>query len=126
MTITHKIVSLLETNAYTVGQLYEALNQEHTKPSIHCVMNTLKRRNAVLIVGRKTELSSDGRKFPSCIYKLKKLDKPLTIRNPKQSRYKADLSRAIKNHDRYRMALMRHNPQFMMYAKELKLDKGLL
>lgn len=126
MTITIKLMELLKTKPMTATQLADALGLSDNAHSVHNVINTLKRRNGLIVVGRRTELTSSNKRRPCSIYALSPNADKLKIRNPKQSRYKADLSRAIKNHDRYRQALMRHNPQFMLYSKELKLDKGLL
>lgn len=126
MTITIKLMELLKTKPMTATQLAEALGLSDNAHSVHNVINTLKRRNGLIVVGRRTELTSSNKRRPCSIYALSDTAEKLKLRDPKKSRYKADLSKAIKNHDRYRMALMRHNPQFMLYARELNLDKGLL
>lgn len=126
MTITIKLMELLKTKPMTATQLAEALGLSDNAHSVHNVINTLKRRKGLIIVGRRTELTASNKRRPCSIYALSDTAEKLKLRDPKKSRYKADLSKAIKNHDRYRQALMRHNPQFMMYAKELKLSKELL
>lgn len=126
MTITIKLMELLKTKPMTATQLAEALGLSDNAHSVHNVINTLKRRNGLIVVGRRTELTSSNKRRPCSIYALSDTAEKLKLRDPKKSRYKADLSRAIKNHNRYRQALMRHNPQFMMYARELKLSKELL
>lgn len=126
MTITIKLMELLKTKPMTATQLAEALGLSDNAHSVHNVINTLKRRNGLIVVGRRTELTSSNKRRPCSIYALSDTAEKLKLRDPKKSRYKADLSKTIKNHDRYRQALMRHNPQFMMYARELKLSKELL
>ena len=119
-------MELLKTKPMTATQLAEALGLSDNAHSVHNVINTLKRRNGLIVVGRRTELTSSNKRRPCSIYALSDTAEKLKLRDPKKSRYKADLSKTIKNHDRYRQALMRHNPQFMMYARELKLSKELL
>ena len=126
MTLTIKVINLLKTKPMTSVQLAEALCLKDNAHSVHNVINTLKKRKALLIVGKRTEYTSQGKKRPSSIYKLSETAETLKLRDPKKSRYKADLSKAIKNHDRYRMTLMRQNNLFMLYSKELNLSKELL
>ena len=126
MTLTIKVINLLKTKPMTAVQLAEALCLMDNAHSVHNVINTLKRRNALLIVGKKTEYTSQGKKRPSSIYKLSETAETLKLRDIKSTRYKADLSKAIKNKERYKLMLMRNNDLFMMYSKELNLSKDLL
>lgn len=121
MSITARIIDLLSTKHMTARQLYAALDSSYGMESIHCVLNTLKKRDCLTVVGKLTEISATNRKRPSSIYSYKPPIKEIRVYEPKRSRYRADLSRAIKHKDRYKELLLKKNYLFMLYAKELGL-----
>lgn len=121
MSITANIIELLSSKHMTARQLHQALDCKYEMESIHCVLNTLKKRDCLIVVGKLTELSATNRKRPSSIYSYKPPIKEVRVYEPKRSRYRADLSKAIKHKDRYKELLLKKNYLFMMYAKELGL-----
>ena len=42
-TITQQVVNLLTNQAMTARELRDALGGQHTKESVHCILNTLSR-----------------------------------------------------------------------------------
>lgn len=119
-TKTQQIVNLLTTNKMTARELRDAIGGQHTKESVHCILNTLKKRDALLIVGKRTEIDECNRRRPNSIYMLKPMSEPLKTRDTIKSRAKCDLNKA-RNIDHYKELLMRRNYMFMLYAKELGL-----
>lgn len=119
-TITQQVVNLLTNQAMTARELRDALGGQHTKESVHCILNTLKKREALDIVGKRTEIDGCNRRRPNSIYKLKPMSEPLKTRDPRKARTRADLTK-FKNDDSWRIKLLRKNYLFMLYAKELGL-----
>ena len=122
MSNTTEIIDILTSKYLSARQLYDELNQAYEMESIHCVLNTLKKRNALVVVGKRTEISVNNNKRPSSVYQFVAPIKPLKLKESSRSRYRADLSKALKNKDRYKEMLLRKNYLFMMYSKELGLQ----
>lgn len=121
MSITTEIIELLTIKPLSARQIQEQLDNTYEMESIHCVLNTLKKRDALVVVGKRTEISSNNNRRPSSVYSFVAPIEPLKLREPTRSRYRADLSRAIKLKDRYKELLLKKNYLFMLYAKELGL-----
>jgi hypothetical protein len=119
-TKTQQIVTLLTTNSMTARELRDAIGGQHTKDSIHCILNTLKRRDALEIVGKRNETDECNRRRPNSIYKLKPMSEPLKTRDYTKSKAKADLTKA-RNIEHFKELLMRKNYLFMMYSREMGL-----
>ena len=119
-TITQQVVNLLTNQAMTARELRDALGGQHTKESVHCILNTLKKREALDIVGKRTEIDGCNRRRPNSIYKLKPMSEPLKTRDPRKSRSRADLTK-FSNNEAWRIKLLRKNYLFMLYANELGL-----
>lgn len=121
MSITTEIIELLTIKQLSARQIQEQLDNAYEMDSIHCVLNTLKKRDALVVVGKRTEISSNNNKRPSSVYQFVAPIKPMNLKETKRSRYRADLSKTLKNKDRYKEMLLKKNYIFMMYAKELGL-----
>ena len=104
----------------TARELRDAIGGQHTKESVHCILNTLKKRDALEVVGKRNEIDECNRRRPNSVYKLKPMSEPLKIQDNRKSRAKADLTKA-RNIEHYKELLMRKNYLFMMYSKELGL-----
>lgn len=122
MSITTEIIDILTIKPLSARQLQEELDNTYEMESIHCVLNTLKKRKALIVVGKRTEISSNNNKRPSSVYQFVAPIKPLKLKESSRSRYRADLSKALKNKDRYKEMLLKKNYLFMMYSKELGLN----
>jgi hypothetical protein len=120
VTKTQQIVTLLTNNAMTARQLRDALGGQDKKWVVHCILNTLKKRDALELVGKRNEIDEYNRRRPNSIYKLKTMSEPLKTRENRKSRAKTDLTK-FKNDDNWRANLLRKNYLFMMYSKELGL-----
>jgi hypothetical protein len=119
-TKTQQIVTLLTDNAMTARELRDALGGQDKKWVVHCILNTLKKRQALDTVGKKMEIDECNRRRPNSIYKLKPMSEPLKTRDTIKSRAKTDLIKA-RNVEHYKELLMRKNYLFMLYSKELGL-----
>lgn len=122
MTITTEIIDILTLKPLSARQIQEQLDNAYEMKSIHYVLNALKKRKALIVVGKRTEVSSNNNKRPSSVYSFVAPIKPLKLREPARSRYRADLSRVIKHKDRYKELLLKKNYLFMLYANELGLN----
>lgn len=122
MSITTEIIDILTSKPLSARQLQEQLDNTYEMESIHCVLNTLKKRKALIVVGKRTEISSNNNRRPSSVYQFVAPIKPLKLKESSRSRYRADLSKALKNKDRYKEMLLKKNYLFMMYSKELGLN----
>lgn len=120
VTKTQQIVTLLTDNAMTARELGRAIGGTNSKGVIHSIITTLKKRDALLVVGKRTEVDECNRRRPNSIYKLKPMSEPLKTRDSLTARAKSDLNKA-RNIEHYKELLMRKNYLFMMYSKELGL-----
>jgi len=119
-TKTQQVVTLLTDNAMTARELRDALGGQDKKWVVHCILNTLKKRDALEIVGKRNEIDECNRRRPNSVYKLKPMSEPLKTRDTIRSRAKTDLIKA-RNVEHYKELLMRKNYLFLMYSKELGL-----
>jgi hypothetical protein len=120
MTKVQQIVTLLTTRCMTARELRDAMGGQHTKEAVHCILNTLKKRNALEVVGKRSETDECNRRRPNSVYKLKPMSEPLKTRENRKSRAKTDLTK-FSNSDHWRANLLRKNYLFMMYSKEMGL-----
>jgi hypothetical protein len=119
-TKTQQVVTLLTDNAMTARELRDALGGQNKKWVVHCILNTLKKRDALEVVGKRSETDEYNRRRPNSIYKLKPMSEPIKTRENRKSRAKTDLTKA-RNIDHFKELLMRKNYLFMMYSKEMGL-----
>jgi hypothetical protein len=123
-TKTQQVITLLTTNSMTARELRDAIGGQHTKESVHCILNTLKKRDALEVVGKRNEIDECNRRRPNSVYKLRPMSEPLKTRDNRKSRAKADLTKA-RNIEHYKELLMRKNYLFMLYSKELGLKYNI-
>lgn len=121
MTITKQVIELLSNRNMTARQLQAELGYEDKRDSVHCVLNTLKKRKALAVVGKAYEVNKCNHTMCVSIYSYVEPIKPMKLKETKRSRYRADLSKAINNKERFKEILMKKNYLFMLYAKELGL-----
>jgi hypothetical protein len=121
MTITKQIIEILSNRNMTARQLQAELGYENKRESVHYVINALKKRKALEVVGKAYEVNKCNHAMCVSIYSYVAPIKPLKLKETKRSRYRADLSRAINNKERFKEMLLKKNYLFMLYAKELGL-----
>ena len=125
-TITKEVIALLKQRNMTGRQLVIELGVEDEPNLVHCVLTHLKKRKAVIAVGKAVEKTITGKSRLVSLYGFVEPLKPYKPRaqgKGKKRYYRVDLDKA-SNKDRYLTMLMKRNPQFLLYAKELGITKA--
>ena len=125
-TITKEVIALLKQRNMTGRQLVNELGVEDEHNLVHCVLTHLKKRKAVVAVGKAVEKTITGKSRLVSLYGFVEPLKPYKPREQgkgKKRYYRVDLDKA-SNKDRYLTMLMKRNPQFLLYAKELGITKA--
>jgi hypothetical protein len=122
MSITTEIVELLQKGNMTAKELIRALDLYEEPNLVHCVVTSLKRRKLVAEVGKAREFSKMGKPRTVALYGYVEPIKPIKFRDGKNKkrRYRINLTKT-KNMDTLRAMIVKSNPQFMLYQKEMKL-----
>lgn len=125
-TITKEVIALLKERHMTGKQLVLELGVEDSPNLVHCVLTALKKRKAVIAVGKAVERTVHGKSRLVSLYAYSeppKAYKPRAAGKSKRRYYRVDLNKAT-NKDRYLTMLLKKNPQFLMYSKELGITRG--
>lgn len=125
-TITKEVIAMLKERHMTGKQLVLELGVEDSPNLVHCVLTHLKKRKAVIAVGKAVEYTVTGKSRLVSLYAYQDPIKPYKPRSQgkgKKRYYRVDLDKA-SNKDRYLTLLMKRNPQFLLYAKELGITKA--
>jgi hypothetical protein len=122
MSITTEIVELLQKGNMTGKELVIALDLQEEPNLVHCIMTTLKRRKLIQTVGKAVEHTKTGKSRLVSIYSYVEPIKPVKFREgkAKKRKYRINLTKT-KNMNTLRAMIVKSNPQFMLYQKELKL-----
>ena len=125
-TITKEVIAILKQRNMTGRQLVIELGVEDEPNLVHCVLTHLKKRKAVISVGKAVEKTITGKSRLVSLYGFVEPLKPYKPRKQgkgKKRYYRVDLDKA-SNKDRYLTMLMKRNPQFLLYANELGITKA--
>jgi hypothetical protein len=125
-TITKEVISLLKERHMTGKQLVLELGVEDCPNLVHCVLTHLKKRQAVICIGKTVEHTVTGKSRLVSLYSYIEPSKPYKPREQgkgKKRYYRVDLNKA-SNKDRYLTMLLKKNPQFLLYSKELGITRG--
>ena len=125
-TITKEVIALLKDRNMTGRQLVLELGVEDEPNLVHCVLTHLKKRKAVIAVGKAVEKTITGKSRLVSLYGFVEPLKPYTPRKQgkgKKRYYRVDLDKA-SNKDRYLSLLLKKNPQFLLYTNELGIKRG--
>lgn len=123
-TITKEVIALLKDKHMTARDIILELGLEDCPDSLHGVITVLKKRKAVICVGKAVERTVTGKTRLVSLYRYQDPPKPYKPRTKGKKRYyRVDLDKAATK-DRYLTLLMKKNPQFLLYAKELGITKG--
>ena len=125
-TITKEVIALLKQRNMTGRQLVNELGVEDEPNLVHCVLTHLKKRQAVICVGKTIEHTITGKSRLVSLYAYQDPIKPYKPRaqgKGKKRYYRVDLNKA-SNKDRYLTMLLKKNPQFLLYSKELGITRG--
>ena len=124
-TITKEVIALLKHRNMTGRQLVIELGVEDEPNLVHCVLTHLKKRKAVVCVGKSVEVTVTGKSRLVSLYSYQEPPKPYTPRKQgkKKRYYRVDLDK-VSNKDRYLSLLLKKNPQFLLYTNELGIKRG--
>jgi hypothetical protein len=122
MSITTEIVELLQKGNMTAKELVIALDLQEEPNLVHCILTTFKRRKLLQTVGKAVEHTKTGKSRLVSIYSYVEPTKPVKFREGKNKKrkYRINLTKT-KNMNTLRAMIVKSNPQFMLYQKELKL-----
>jgi hypothetical protein len=122
MSITTEIVELLQKGNMTAKELVIALDLQEEPNLVHCILTTFKRRKLLQTVGKAIEHTKTGKSRLVSIYSYVEPIKPVKFREGKHKKrkYRINLTKT-KNMNTLRAMIVKSNPQFMLYQKELKL-----
>jgi len=125
-TITKEVIAILKERHMTGKQLVIELGVEEEPNLVHCVLTHLKKRKAVICVGKAVEVTVTGKSRLVSLYSYQEPLKPYKPRaqgKGKKRYYRVDLNTA-NNKDRCLTMLLKKNPQFLLYTNELGITKG--
>jgi hypothetical protein len=122
MSITTEIVELLQKEPMTGKELVIKLDLQEEPNLVHCILTTLKRRKLIRIVAKTKEQTIHGKTRSVSVYSYVEPIKPVKFREGKNKKrkYRINLTKT-KNMNTLRAMIVKSNPQFMLYQKELKL-----
>ena len=122
MSITTEIVELLQKGNMTAKELVIALDLQEEPNLVHCILTTFKRRKLLQTVGKAVEHTKTGKSRLVSIYSYVEPINPVKFKEgrAKKRKYRINLTKT-KNMNTLRAMIVKSNPQFMLYQKELKL-----
>jgi hypothetical protein len=122
MSLTTETIELLKNQRMTASELVHALDMHEEPNTVHCVLTALKKRKLITAVGKSKEINKNGAARSVSIYTYVEPINPVKFKEgrAKKRKYRINLTKT-KNMDTLRAMIVKSNPQFMLYQKELKL-----
>jgi uncharacterized ParB-like nuclease family protein len=122
MSITTEAIELLKRENMTASEIVRALDMQEDPNTVHCVLTALKKRKLITAIGKAKETNSYGQTRSVSLYAYTPGDKPVKFKpgKTKKRKYRINLTKT-KNMNTLRAMIVKSNPQFMLYQKELKL-----
>jgi hypothetical protein len=122
MSLTTEAIELLKRDNMTASQIVHALDMQESPNTIHSVITTLKRRKLIQAVNKVKEANSYGQTRSVSVYTYVEPINPVKFKEgrAKKRKYRINLTKT-KNMNTLRAMIVKSNPQFMLYQKELKL-----
>lgn len=123
--VTQEVISILKHRNMTGKELIIELGVEDEPNLVHCVLTYLKKKKAVIEVGKSIEKTVTGKSRLVSLYSYQEPPQPYKPRKQgkKKRYYRVDLDKA-SNKDRYLTLLLKKNPQFLLYTNELGIKRG--
>lgn len=123
--VTMEVIALLKHRNMTGKELVIELGVEDEPNLVHCVLTHLKKKQVVICVGKSIEKTVTGKSRLVSLYSYQEPPKPYKPRKQgkKKRYYRVDLDKAPTK-DRYLTLLLKKNPQFLLYSKELGITRG--
>jgi spore maturation protein CgeB len=122
MSLTTEAIELLKCENMTASELVRALDMQEEPNTMHCVLTALKKRNLIKAVGKTKETNRYGQTRSVSLYAYIEQLIPVKFKEgrAKKRKYRINLTKT-KNMNTLRAMIVKSNPQFMLYQKELKL-----
>lgn len=122
MSLTTETIELLKRQRMTASEIVKALDMQESPNTIHSVITTLKRRKLIQAVNKVKEANSYGQTRSVSVYTYVEPTHPVKFKEgrAKKRKYRINLTKT-KNMNTLRAMIVKSNPQFMLYQKELKL-----
>jgi hypothetical protein len=122
MSLTTETIELLKNQRMTASELVHALDMHEEPNTVHCVLTSLKKRKLIRAVGKTKETNKYGQTRSVSVYAYVEQLIPAKFKEgrAKKRKYRINLTKT-KNMDTLRAMIVKSNPQFMLYQKELKL-----
>ena len=122
MSLTTEAIELLKNQRMTASELVHALDMQEEPNTMHCVLTSLKKRKLIRAVGKTKETNRYGQTRSVSLYAYIEQLIPVKFKEgrAKKRKYRINLTKT-KNMDTLRAMIVKSNPQFMLYQKELKL-----
>jgi hypothetical protein len=122
MSLTTEAIELLKRENMTASEIVRALDMQEDPNTVHCVLTALKKRKLIMAIGKAKETNTYGQTRSVSLYAYVAGDKPVKFKQgrAKKRKYRINLTKT-KNMNTLRAMIVKSNPQFMLYQKELKL-----
>jgi hypothetical protein len=122
MSLTTETIELLKNQRMTASELVHALDMHEEPNTVHCVLTALKKRKLITAVGKSKEINKNGAARSVSVYTYVEPINPVKFKEgrAKKRKYRINLTKT-KNMNTLRAMIVKSNPQFMLYQKELKL-----
>lgn len=122
MSLTTEAIELLKRENMTASEIVRALDMQEEPNTVHCVLTALKKRKLITAVGKSKEINKNGAARSVSVYTYVEPINPVKFKEgrAKKRKYRINLTKT-KNMNTLRAMIVKSNPQFMLYQKELKL-----
>jgi len=122
MSLTTEAIELLKNQRMTANELVHALDMQEEPNTLHCVLTALKKRKLIKAVGKTKETTKTGATRSVSLYTYVEQLTPVKFKEgrAKKRKYRINLTKT-KNMDTLRAMIVKSNPQFMLYQKDLRL-----
>jgi uncharacterized ParB-like nuclease family protein len=122
MSLTTEAIELLKRDNMTASEIVRALDMQEDPNTVHCVLTALKKRKLIAAIGKTKETNRYGQTRSVSLYTYVEPAKPAIFKagRNKKRKYRINLTKT-KNMNTLRAMIVKSNPQFMLYQKELKL-----
>ena len=122
MSLTTEAIELLKRENMTANEIVRALDMQEDPNTVHCVLTSLKKRQLIKASGKTKETNKYGQTRSVSLYTYVEQLTPVKFKEgrAKKRKYRINLTKT-KNMDTLRAMIVKSNPQFMLYQRELKL-----
>jgi hypothetical protein len=122
MSLTTEAIELLKQQRMTASELVHALDMQEEPNTLHCVLTALKKRKLIKAVGKTKEINRYGQTRSVSLYAYIEQLIPVKFKEgrAKKRKYRINLTKT-KNMTTLRAMIVKSNPQFMLYQRELRL-----